>query len=273
MAYYDESGLDFLNDSSRYIQNDIRKKATRTPHGVGVQDSGIRTLPQGSKAAQLQEQMFRKNRRNNFGWRNEQLQEQMGRQFNPLKSNYGWNVQHNPKFMELRQALENQSSGASWMKPERKTIGEEEEEQLQEQIARQRNNFGWRNKQLQEQIDRGGGETPLSLNAPLPYGEVPGIPEDTPKINENNRLGLMNTGNLPAEMMLAELTPKQQEWMRSRAATPDFISPDYSYKHVQGMENKPWDFQWGAQEPTTRGEFDEYYNYLLANPSLTSWQT
>ena len=198
MADYDESGLDFLNDSSRHIQNDIRKKAIRTPH------SGIRTLPQGSKAAQLQEQMFRKNRRNNFGWRNEQLQEQMGRQFNPLKSNYGWNVQHNPKFMELRQALENQSSGASWMKPERKTIGEEEEEQLQEQIARQRNNFGWRNKQLQEQIDRGGGETPLSLNVPLPYGEVPGIPEDTPKINENNRLGLMNTGNLPAEMMLAE---------------------------------------------------------------------
>ena len=85
--------------------------------------------------------------------------------------------------------------------------------------------------------------------------------------------GLMNTGNLPAEMMMAELTPKQQEWMRSRAATPDFISPDYSYKHVQGMENKPWDFQWGEQEPTTREEFDEYYNYLLANPSLTSWQT
>ena len=121
--------------------------------------------------------------------------------------------------------------------------------------------------------ERESGETPLSLNVPLPYGEVPGIPEDTPKINENNRLGLMNTGNLPAEMMMAELTPKQQEWMRSRAATPDFISPDYSYKHVQGMENKPWDFQWGEQEPTTREEFDEYYNYLLANPSLTSWQT
>ena len=73
--------------------------------------------------------------------------------------------------------------------------------------------------------------------------------------------------------MMAELTDKQKEWMRSRAATPDFISPDYSYKHVQGMENKPWDLQWGVQEPTTRGEFDEYYNYLLANPSLTSWQT
>jgi len=52
--------------------------------------------------------------------------------------------------------------------------------------------------------ERESGETPLSLNVPLPYGEVPGIPEDTPKINENNRLGLMNTGNLPAEMMLAE---------------------------------------------------------------------
>ena len=83
--------------------------------------------------------------------------------------------------------------------------------------------------------------------------------------------GIMNT--LPAERQVAELTPKQQEWMRSRAATPDFISPDYSYKAIQEMENKPWDLQWGVQEPTTREEFDEYYNYLLANPSLTSWQT
>ena len=75
------------------------------------------------------------------------------------------------------------------------------------------------------------------------------------------------------EYQVAELTDKQKEWMRSIGATPDFISPDYSYKHVQGMENKPWDLQWGVQEPTTREEFDEYYNYLLANPSLTSWQT
>lgn len=80
----------------------------------------------------------------------------------------------------------------------------------------------------------------------------------------------MNT--LPAERQVAELTPEQQGWMRSLAATPDFISPNYSYKAIQGMEDKGL-FGFGAQEPTTREEFDEYYNYLLANPSLTSWQT
>ena len=74
------------------------------------------------------------------------------------------------------------------------------------------------------------------------------------------------------EYQMAELTPEQQEWMRSIGATPDFISPDYSYKHIQDMEDKGF-FGWGAQEPTTREEFDEYYNYLLDNPSLTSWQT
>jgi len=94
----------------------------------------------------------------------------------------------------------------------------------------------------------------------------------TPEENESNRLssGIMNT--LPAERQVAELTPEQQKWMGSLAATPDFISPDYSYKAIQGMEDKGL-FGFGAQEPTTREEFDEYYNYLLANPSLTSWQT
>ena len=105
-------------------------------------------------------------------------------------------------------------------------------------------------------IGIGKGKFNLGLNVPL--GQSAAL--DT---------GLGSTN----EYQMAELTPEQQEWMRSRAATPDFISPDYSYKAIQEMENKPWDLQWGVQEPTTREEFDEYYNYLLANPSLTSWQT
>ena len=105
-------------------------------------------------------------------------------------------------------------------------------------------------------IGIGKGKFNLGLNVPL--GQSAAL--DT---------GLGSTD----EYQMAELTPKQQEWMRSRAATPDFISPDYSYKAIQEMENKPWDLQWGVQEPTTREEFDEYYNYLLANPELTSWQT
>ena len=105
-------------------------------------------------------------------------------------------------------------------------------------------------------IGIGKGKFNLGLNVPL--GQSAAL--DT---------GLGSTN----EYQMAELTPEQQEWMRSRAATPDFISPDYSYKAIQEMENKPWDLQWGVQEPTTREEFDEYYNYLLANPELTSWQT
>ena len=108
--------------------------------------------------------------------------------------------------------------------------------------------------------------------SPVGITRRPTLPPEMYEHMVGQNTGLMNTGNLPAEMMLAELTPKQQEWMRSRAATPDFISPDYSYKAIQDMEDKGF-FGFDAQEPTTRGEFDEYYNYLLANPSLTSWQT
>ena len=104
---------------------------------------------------------------------------------------------------------------------------------------------------------RGGGDYGAGINFSWPLGQSASLDG-----------GIGSTD----EYQMAELTPEQQEWMRSRSATPDFISPDYSYKHVQGMEDKGI-FGWGAQEPTTRGEFDEYYNYLLDNPELTSWQT
>ena len=118
----------------------------------------------------------------------------------------------------------------------------------------------WKNKMLNWNLgnwDIGIGQGKFNLGLNVPLGQSAAL--DT---------GLGSTD----EYQMAELTPKQQEWMRSLGATPDFISPDYSYKHVQDIEDKGF-FGWGAQEPTTREEFDEYYNYLLANPELTSWQT
>tara|TARA_Y100000758_G_C15819795_1_gene337824 strand:+ start:59 stop:610 length:552 start_codon:yes stop_codon:yes gene_type:complete len=61
---------------------------------------------------------------------------------------------------------------------------------------------------------------------------------------------------------LAELTQKQKDMMGSPYNTPDFgVSKEDLWDRTKGMEKKGF-FGWGAQEPTTRKEFNDYYNQL-----------
>ena len=61
---------------------------------------------------------------------------------------------------------------------------------------------------------------------------------------------------------LAELTQKQKDMMGSPYNTPAFgVSKEDLWDRTKGMEKKGF-FGWGAQEPTTRKEFNDYYNQL-----------
>ena len=61
---------------------------------------------------------------------------------------------------------------------------------------------------------------------------------------------------------LAELTQKQMDFMGSPYNTPDFgVSKKELWDKTKGMEKKGF-FGWGAQEPTTIQEFNNYYNQL-----------
>ena len=75
------------------------------------------------------------------------------------------------------------------------------------------------------------------------------------------------------EYQMAELTDKQKNYMGKYSNTPDFgVSKEDLYGGVKDMENKPWDLQWGVQEPTTREEFEDYYRRLQAG-EVGRWQT
>ena len=75
------------------------------------------------------------------------------------------------------------------------------------------------------------------------------------------------------EYQMAELTDKQKNYMGKYSNTPDFgVSKEDLYGGVKDMENKPWDLQWGVQEPTTREEFEDYYRLLQAG-EVGRWQT
>jgi hypothetical protein len=61
---------------------------------------------------------------------------------------------------------------------------------------------------------------------------------------------------------LAELTQKQMDFMGSPYNTPAFgVSKEDLWDRTKDMEKKGF-FGWGAQEPTTRKEFNDYYNQL-----------
>ena len=79
---------------------------------------------------------------------------------------------------------------------------------------------------------------------------------------------------------LAELTQKQKDMMGSPYNTPDFgVSKEDLWNRTKGMEKKGF-FGWGAQEPTTQQEFNDYYNqleqgesgnWLAMNRGLDNW--
>ena len=61
---------------------------------------------------------------------------------------------------------------------------------------------------------------------------------------------------------MAELTDDQMNMMGNPLNTPDFgVSKEDLYKRTKDMEDKGF-FGFGAQEPTTREEFEEYYRKL-----------
>jgi len=70
---------------------------------------------------------------------------------------------------------------------------------------------------------------------------------------------------------LAELTQKQMDMMGSPYNSPDFRKKEDLWDMTKGMEKKGF-FGWGAQEETTRPEFNDYYNQLLRR-EVGSWLT
>ena len=66
------------------------------------------------------------------------------------------------------------------------------------------------------------------------------------------------------EYQMAELTQDQRDYMRNPYFSPGLPgapTADELFNQVKEREDKGF-FGWGAQEPTTRPEFDEYYNEL-----------
>ena len=96
----------------------------------------------------------------------------------------------------------------------------------------------------------------------------PNFPNEQKSFNDS-WLQLLNTGAdqsmrgplNPSGIQLAELTQKQMDYMGSPYNTPDFRKKEDLWDRTKGMEKKGF-FGWGAQEPTTRQEFDDYYNQL-----------
>jgi hypothetical protein len=69
-------------------------------------------------------------------------------------------------------------------------------------------------------------------------------------------------GRLSPYGPLAELTQKQMDFMGSPYNTPAFgVSKEDLWDKTKGMEKKGF-FGWGAQEPTTTQEFNDYYKQL-----------
>ena len=61
-------------------------------------------------------------------------------------------------------------------------------------------------------------------------------------------------------------------YKRQPLNTPDFgVSKEDLFDRVKGMEDKGF-FGWGAQEPTTQEEYDDYYNKLLQG-EVGNWVT
>ena len=79
-------------------------------------------------------------------------------------------------------------------------------------------------------------------------------------------------GAMPEERQMAELTQDQMNMMGNPLNTPDFgVSKEDLWNRTKGMEDQGF-FGWGAQEPTTREEFDDYYRQLQQG-SVGNWVT
>ena len=74
------------------------------------------------------------------------------------------------------------------------------------------------------------------------------------------------------EYQMAELTQGQKDMMGNPLNTPDFgVSKQDLWGQVKDMEDKGV-FGWGAQEPTTQEEYDDYYRQLQAG-TVGNWVT
>ena len=79
-------------------------------------------------------------------------------------------------------------------------------------------------------------------------------------------------GAMPEERQMAELTQDQMNMMGNPLNTPDFgVSKEDLWNRTKDMEDKGF-FGWGAQEPTTREEFEDYYRQLQAG-AVGNWVT
>jgi len=79
-------------------------------------------------------------------------------------------------------------------------------------------------------------------------------------------------GAMPEERQMAELTDDQRNFMRNRYFSPDLPgapTQDELFRRVKDREKKPLFGIFGGQEPTTREEFDDYYNNLMDNFYVT----
>ena len=71
---------------------------------------------------------------------------------------------------------------------------------------------------------------------------------------------------------VAELTEDQMNIMGNPLNTPDFgVSKEDLWNKTKGMEDQGF-FGWGAQEPTTQEEFEDYYRQLQGG-SVGNWVT
>ena len=115
---------------------------------------------------------------------------------------------------------------------------------------------------------------PIQLKGPQTWNYDPGssgiMGLQTASVDDlMESAGIM--GALPDEYQVAELTDKQKNFMRNRYFSPDLPgapTQDELYNRVKDREKKGL-FGIGAQEPTTRQEFDDYYNNLMDNFYVT----
>ena len=86
-------------------------------------------------------------------------------------------------------------------------------------------------------------------------------------------LKILEAGGDPGtETQTAELTEDQMNMMGNPLNTPDFgVSKEDLWNRTKGMEDQGF-FGWGAQEPTTQEEFEDYYRQLQEG-TVGNWVT
>tara|TARA_R110000751_G_scaffold185079_1_gene291517 strand:+ start:103 stop:1233 length:1131 start_codon:yes stop_codon:yes gene_type:complete len=96
---------------------------------------------------------------------------------------------------------------------------------------------------------------------------------DPDNSNYDDMLEMLNNDmEMKYPYMMAELTDDQMNMMGNRLNTPDFgVSKEDLYNRTKDMEDKGF-FGFGAQEPTTREEFEDYYRKLQLG-TVGNWVT